>query len=139
MAYSTVTSKGQVTIPKAVRDRMGIEEGSRLVFVDDGDRILVYKVEADLAGLYGAVKHEGPPIDFTALKREVGKAIAERFLAESKDIGTESMDQKGQQIVRKDEVVAARKKSKGTLKNAKASGIKGAASPERTGGKPKVM
>ena len=40
MAYSTVTSKGQVTIPKVVRERMGIDEGTVLIFVDDGDRIL---------------------------------------------------------------------------------------------------
>ena len=35
---ATVTSKGQVTIPKRVRDRLEIESGTRLAFVleDDG-------------------------------------------------------------------------------------------------------
>lgn len=29
---ATVTSKGQVTIPKAVRDRLNIEEGEKVLF-----------------------------------------------------------------------------------------------------------
>lgn len=33
MASSTVTSKGQVTIPVEVREKLGIRPGSRLAFV----------------------------------------------------------------------------------------------------------
>ena len=82
MAYSTVTSKGQVTIPKSLRKRMGIAEGSKLLFIDDGDRILVYKVSSDLESVYGAVKHEGPPIDFNEVRdrvaQEMARDVAER-------------------------------------------------------------
>ena len=35
MATSTVTSKGQITIPKAIRERLGLREGSVLEFVVD--------------------------------------------------------------------------------------------------------
>jgi AbrB family looped-hinge helix DNA binding protein len=40
---TTVTSKGQVTIPKPVRDRLGIEPGSRVDFelAPDGRVVLV--------------------------------------------------------------------------------------------------
>ncbi|WP_312798186.1 AbrB/MazE/SpoVT family DNA-binding domain-containing protein [Tianweitania sp.] len=34
-----VTSKGQVTIPKPIRDRLGIEEGSEVEFVEDQDGV----------------------------------------------------------------------------------------------------
>lgn len=39
---TTVTQKGQVTIPKAVRDRLGIGPGSRVTFelAADGDVVL---------------------------------------------------------------------------------------------------
>jgi len=39
---TTVTSKGQVTIPKHVRDAMGIRPGTKVVFElnKDGDRVL---------------------------------------------------------------------------------------------------
>lgn len=45
---STVTSKGQVTIPKAVRDRLGIGPGSAVAFelAPDG-RVILTKVDAD--------------------------------------------------------------------------------------------
>ncbi len=38
MEATRVTSKGQVTIPKAVRQRLGIRQGSRIEFVLLGDR-----------------------------------------------------------------------------------------------------
>ncbi len=43
---TTVTSKGQVTIPKPVRDRLGIETGSAVEFemVPDG-RVVLVKVD----------------------------------------------------------------------------------------------
>jgi hypothetical protein len=42
MTYTcTLTSKGQVTIPKAVRIRLGLKEGERIEFVTDGDQTIV--------------------------------------------------------------------------------------------------
>ena len=39
MGTTTVTSKGQVTIPKAVRQRLGLRCGSKVEFVAVGDRV----------------------------------------------------------------------------------------------------
>jgi AbrB family looped-hinge helix DNA binding protein len=33
MLESTITRKGQVTIPKAIRDRLGVEEGEKVLFI----------------------------------------------------------------------------------------------------------
>jgi antitoxin PrlF len=38
---ATVTSKGQVTVPLAVRTRLGLREGDRLEFVSQGDEIIL--------------------------------------------------------------------------------------------------
>lgn len=35
MSTSTVTSKGQITIPRQVRDRLGIHQGDRIEFIVD--------------------------------------------------------------------------------------------------------
>ncbi len=40
-----VTSKGQVTIPKGVRERAGIAPGTQLVFDDRGDEIIVRRLD----------------------------------------------------------------------------------------------
>jgi AbrB family looped-hinge helix DNA binding protein len=39
MDVTSVTSKGQVTIPKEIRQRLGIRAGSRIAFVLVGDRV----------------------------------------------------------------------------------------------------
>ncbi len=45
---NAITSKGQVTIPKRVRERMGLHPGDRLGFdtLPDG-RITIFRAEAD--------------------------------------------------------------------------------------------
>lgn len=51
-AAAKVTSKGQVTVPKAVRTALGIEEGDEVVFRVEGDRAILARTPAflDLAG-----------------------------------------------------------------------------------------
>jgi AbrB family looped-hinge helix DNA binding protein len=39
MQKATITSKGQLTIPKQVRDRLGLEPGDRLAFDLEGSAI----------------------------------------------------------------------------------------------------
>ena len=50
-----VTSKGQVTVPKAVREALGIEEGDAVVFRVEGKRAVLAKT-ADFLSLAGSVK-----------------------------------------------------------------------------------
>jgi antitoxin PrlF len=38
---STVTSKGQVTVPQEIRNRLGVKAGDRLEFVVEGDRTVI--------------------------------------------------------------------------------------------------
>lgn len=47
-----VTSKGQVTVPKAVRDALGIETGDEVVFRVEGRRAILARTPGflDLAG-----------------------------------------------------------------------------------------
>jgi len=57
MATATVTSKGQVTIPKAIREALGIQEKSRLLFVIEGDSVRVAPIgRRSLAELAGSIR-----------------------------------------------------------------------------------
>ena len=48
MPISTITAKGQVTIPKAIRERLGLSEGDKLEFsIDDAGRIVARPQQAD--------------------------------------------------------------------------------------------
>lgn len=59
-----VMAKGQVTVPKAVRNRLGVSSGDRLAFVVDGDEVRVvnsarYAMSMLQAGLEGEAERLG--------------------------------------------------------------------------------
>ena len=49
-----LSSKGQVTVPRAVRDALSLEEGDRLIFRVEGDHAILART-ADLLTLAGSV------------------------------------------------------------------------------------
>jgi len=54
MAGATLTSKGQVTIPKGIRDLLGLEAGDQLDFVVEGQaRVVLRPGNRDARGLRG--------------------------------------------------------------------------------------
>ena len=76
---STVTKKGQVTIPKPVRDRFHIKEGDSLQFeVKDNVLILRRKERKSLLNLGGIAK--GRKLG-TGSEREYAKKAATRKIA----------------------------------------------------------
>ncbi len=81
MASSTVTTKGQITIPKAIRERLGLKEGSVLEFVaDETGKIFLRPREDDGTDrVFGALREFAPrqPITVDEMKAVV-KARAAR-------------------------------------------------------------
>jgi AbrB family looped-hinge helix DNA binding protein len=43
MEVSRVTSKGQITIPKAVRERLNLTEGSKVAFIEKDGNVFITK------------------------------------------------------------------------------------------------
>lgn len=56
MDTSSVTRKGQVTIPARMRRRLGLGEGDRVAFIDEGDHIVLKPVEDDVKAAFGLLK-----------------------------------------------------------------------------------
>jgi antitoxin PrlF len=52
---ATVTSKGQVSIPTAVRDAINIHEGDKVVFRVEGDRAVLARTP-DFLALAGTIR-----------------------------------------------------------------------------------
>lgn len=74
MATATVTSKGQVTIPKEVRDAMGVGTGDRIEFVASGKgAYTVIAASRDVRDLKGIVAAPSKPVSIEAMKRAVAK------------------------------------------------------------------
>ena len=79
MVTATITSKGQITIPKEVRDALGVGTGDRVEFVAEPDG--VYKVIAaprDIKHLKGLVANPPKPVTVDAMKRAVARAVSKR-------------------------------------------------------------
>jgi antitoxin PrlF len=63
---ATLTSKGQTTIPKPIRDGLGIKAGDRMTFTLMPDGVVVMRVKnkhiSDLAGLLHKKGRKAVPI-----------------------------------------------------------------------------
>jgi antitoxin PrlF len=76
MASATVTSKGQITLPKTVRQRLGIEAGDRLEFVESGQGFLVVAATRDIRSLKGIVGAPQKPVtveDMNSVIEKMGR------------------------------------------------------------------
>ena len=40
MEIAKITSRGQITIPIDIRKKLGLKEGDKVIFVEDGDKIV---------------------------------------------------------------------------------------------------
>jgi antitoxin PrlF len=45
--HAKLTSKGQITVPKEIRRRLGVRTGDRLLFEEDGDGVRVTAVRKE--------------------------------------------------------------------------------------------
>ena len=69
MAVPRVTVKGQVTIPRAVRSAMGIKAGDGVIFVIEGERVVLVPVRhRSLTELRGALRVD-KRLDFNEERR----------------------------------------------------------------------
>lgn len=84
MALATMTSKGQVTIPKEVREKLSIKPKDRLVITVIGDHAVVHPLHGDILGLKGFLHKKGmKPIDFRKLRQEAEEGMAQEALERS--------------------------------------------------------
>lgn len=62
MSETTLTSKGQVTVPREIRDRLGLASGDKLAFTLLSDGTVVMRAKRRrLADLAGSVTRPGLP------------------------------------------------------------------------------
>jgi AbrB family looped-hinge helix DNA binding protein len=79
MATATLTSKGQITLPKVVRERLGVEAGDKVEFVETEPG--VYKMIAatrDVRDLKGVVPKPAKPVTVEEMGRVVARMDARR-------------------------------------------------------------
>ena len=80
MPEAKLTSKGQVTIPKEVREALQIDAGDRVQFFIREDGIVELRPQTvDLKDLYGILEYKGEAVTVEAMNEAIGKAAVESF------------------------------------------------------------
>lgn len=79
MAASTLTSKGQITIPKEVRDALGLKEGHRLTFRIREDGVVEMRPdEVDLMSLFGSLHPKVKGMTVEDMNEAIRKAVTKK-------------------------------------------------------------
>lgn len=79
---SSVTQKGQVTIPQEIRTKMGIKAGDRVSFAVEGEAVTLKPVASNLLAAYGAVSPTQRPEDFSQIRNQFELGIAKEVASE---------------------------------------------------------
>ena len=76
---ATLTSKGQVTLPKAIRIGLSLKSGDRLDFLVKPDGLLeAVPLKQPVTRLKGLLRRKGPAISIEAMNRAIAKGATDR-------------------------------------------------------------
>lgn len=74
----SITSKGQTTVPKEVRDRLGLEQGARIEWTVEGDRAIVKPRKLRAVDLAGILHRPGmKPVSIEEMDEAIMQAVGE--------------------------------------------------------------
>ena len=70
MTESAITSKGQTTLPKAVREALSVGPGDRVRYVILEGEVRILPVRP-VSRLYGVLEHRGPAVTLEEMDRAI--------------------------------------------------------------------
>ena len=71
---ATMTSKGQVTVPKTVRDKLQLKPGDRIDFLLDDNGARMTPVKASVRELKGMLPKPTSPVSLVEMDEAIAKA-----------------------------------------------------------------
>jgi AbrB family looped-hinge helix DNA binding protein len=72
-----VGRRGQIVLPKEVRQKIQVTEGDQIAFVIDGEQVLIQPITHSLLDLRGRVSVSGKQ-DFDAIRKQVKAKRAQK-------------------------------------------------------------
>lgn len=80
MATGIITSKGQIAIPKEVRDHLHVSPGDKLDFLIDAEgRVVVHPATLDVRQLKGMLKRKrAKPVSLEEMDRAIAEGAARK-------------------------------------------------------------
>jgi AbrB family looped-hinge helix DNA binding protein len=82
MPTSTITAKGQITIPKEIRKALGLKAADRLLVLQEKGRVILYPIRGNVLDVHGAIKQKGS-LDFKNLRKKMKEEVSKRIVGEA--------------------------------------------------------
>jgi AbrB family looped-hinge helix DNA binding protein len=80
MEEATLTSKSQITVPKAVRESLGVGPGDKIQFVPAWKGFRLVVVKGDITSLAGVFKgRRSKPLTIEEMDQAIAEAVVQRF------------------------------------------------------------
>ena len=77
MRESTITAKGQTTLPAPVRDALSVKPGDRVRYFIHGGKVHIIKT-GSLSDLKGMLRYDGPPVSLEDMERAIAEGACGR-------------------------------------------------------------
>jgi antitoxin PrlF len=79
MAGTTLTSKGQITLPKEIREQLGLKPGVKFeCYVDRDGQVVLVPLTVKLEDLVGILPHSGRVMTVEEINEAIVQAAVER-------------------------------------------------------------
>ena len=83
MITGTISSKGQITIPKKIRELLKVEVSDKIVFIPlENGKVMISAKQNPATALFGMLKHKRPakPVSLEEMESAIQKRRAKRNL-----------------------------------------------------------
>ena len=82
MPISSLTTKWQTTIPKEVRNLLGLKPNDKILYFIEGEKVILKPMKGNVLDLRGSVESREKPVDFEKIRESVKKRVARRIVEE---------------------------------------------------------
>lgn len=76
MIESSITKKGQTTVPKPVREMLGVQAGDRVRYVISNGEVRILPMRP-IGRLFGVLRHEGPAVTVEEMEQATANGACE--------------------------------------------------------------
>lgn len=86
MSLATLTSKGQITIPKDIRDKLELKPSDRVIFTIENDHAVLKPIRGNILDIGGSVKVSAKvkAADFKKIREKVRRSLAKNAVERGK-------------------------------------------------------
>ncbi len=86
MSEAKMTSKGQITVPKDIRMKLGLKPGDRIRFLLEADgRVRLMPAKRDISELVGILPKPRRVVSIEEMDDAIARAVAEKYARHDRD------------------------------------------------------